>query len=413
MRKGVTPAASARPSVQGGRRTPSPIASAWTDYQEERPSILSLYFVIFLTALLIGALVTALFFAYAHEVERRPPSTTASATTPAVSLPPPLQSKPPPQEKPQVTCREGASGRTSRRSKKRGRRKKTSTLPYTSSSSSSFEVPEGATTTAEKGRGRIGTGGGRPAVDTTKANTKAGTVSNASRSRPATYSVSRIARPRDEAGMRQSGSTERTTTTLDELANNTTSDATTITSAAATTPIAPLVERTEEDAAFGVGGANSTTRSDMIDEATARAGFEEEAGTGRDGGNETKAAVTVMTPPLEEWTELGGDAAVGIDSNNASGSELDDESTEEAAGLEEETGMMLRQADSAKTEATLRKLRPSVRELPESHSFFMDRKLQTVCGLLELTADLYSHKRKQLAGDGYLQKMHAVFDAML
>ncbi|XP_054933240.1 uncharacterized protein [Dermacentor andersoni] len=368
MRKGQTPAASARPSVQGGRRTPSPLftANTWNDFFEERPSILSLCFVVVLTALLIGSLVAALFFVYALEVERRPPSTTATPPVNESSIPqaanvtvaglPTAATTVNAKAARKATghLERGASGGTSRRAKKRGRRKKTSTSPYTSASSS-FKGPEGATTATEMGRGRIGTGGGRPAVDTTKANARAGTVSNASRSTPETSSVSRIAR-RDAAELHQSRSLERTTTTtkLDELANNTTLDATatTLPAAAASTPIGPLVERTggyREDAAFGVYEANSTTRSGMIDEITAQAGFEEETGTARDGGNETKAAVP--TPPLAEWTELRGHAAVGSDSTDASGSEPNDESTEGAAGLDEETGTVL-QEGSAETEAT-------------------------------------------------------------
>ncbi|XP_065296931.1 mucin-21-like [Dermacentor albipictus] len=370
MRKGQTPAASARPSVQGGRPPPSPLFSAntWNDYFEERPSILSLCFVVVLTALFIGSLVTSLYFAYALEVQRRPPSTTATPSVNESSIPQAVNVTVAglPTAATTVNAKaarkatghlpRGASGGTSRRAKKRGRRKKTSTSPYTSSSSS-FEGPEGATTATEMERGRIANGGGRPALDTTKATARAGTVSNASRSTLETSSVSLIAR-KDAARTHQSRSPERTTTTtttkLDELANNTTLDAAATTSpaAAASTPIAPFVERTggyREDAAFGVGEANSTTRSGMIDEVTAPAGFVEETGMAKHGGNETKAAVP--TPRLAEWTELRGHAAVGSDSTNTSGSEPDDESTEGAAGLDEETGTVV-QGGSAETEAT-------------------------------------------------------------
>lgn len=317
MRKG--PTASARPSVQGGRSTPSPKNTVVDDYYESRPSILSLYLVIFLTVSLIGGLATALFFAYAHEVEKRPPSTKIAATTAAenaASVPQPVSGTATGLSTSAATTAKASgaarratrhlprdtSSRPSRRTKKRRRRKRPPTLSYTSSS----EKMEGSTTAVEEmGRERIAKGVGRPEIDGTKVNTTTGTVANESQSTPERPLPSRTTRA-DAAGLSESSSTEETTT-LGEPTNDTTMNATTSVSSAATPPDTSPAERTGRNrdlAASGADDADSTSRrSGLIDVANPQGDLEEETDTTGDGGNETDAAVAAQTTPLEEWTK--------------------------------------------------------------------------------------------------------------
>ncbi|KAH8042537.1 hypothetical protein HPB51_023865 [Rhipicephalus microplus] len=217
MRK--SPTASARPSLrQGGRNTPLATPSPPSENREERPSILSLFFVVLLTFSFITALVTALFFAYAHEIEQRPLPTAppANASTQSTGVPRP-PTAPPTVAKPgarKATQPRETSRRPSKRTKKRRRRKRPATVSHTPPPSSSEEA-EDVTTTAEMGHDRFTEGVGPPEVDSAEA--------NATRSPPETASPVSQQDPRDETGLWESSSTDGTTT-LDELTNDEATD---------------------------------------------------------------------------------------------------------------------------------------------------------------------------------------------